>query len=85
MFFFFFFFRFFFFVFCSVFSVCNSFFVPFYVCSSVFFFFFRFSVSSSVCCSQIPENPFIGYFVESKGIRVEGSGFLGLRVPGLTV
>ena len=59
--------------------------------SSVFFFlipvsFFRFfSVSSSVCCSQVSENPLIGYFVEGKGIRVEGSGFLGLRVPGLKV
>ena len=76
------FFRFFFSVFCSVFSVFQ-FAVPFFpffpVCSSVF------SVSGSVCCSQVPENPFIGYFVEGRGIRVEGSGFLGLRVPGLKV
>ena len=54
-------------------------FFRFFVSSSVF------SVSSSVCCSQVPENPFIGYFVECKGIRVEGSGFLRLRVPALKV
>ena len=48
-------------------------------------FFSAFSVSSSVCCSQVPENPFIGYFVEGKGIRFEGSGFLRLRVPALKI
>ena len=65
-------------------------FFPFFQFAVPFFFpFFPFavpffSVFGSVCL-QVPENPFNGYFVEGRGIRVEGSGFLGLRVPGLKV
>ena len=70
------------------------FFVPVFQFAVPFFFrlqfrlqfrFSVFSVSSSVCCSKVPEYPFIGYVVEGKGIRAEGAGFLGLRVPGLKV
>ena len=55
---------------------------PFLSVCSFFFPFFFFSVSSSVCCSQIPENPFISSLVVGEGVRL-GSGFLGLRVSRL--
>ena len=68
------------------------FFFSFFNLQLLFFRFFclqfRFSVSSSVCCSQVPENPFIAFFAVGEGVRVESSGFRisgveSVRVEGL--
>ena len=72
-------------VFCSVFSVFQ-FAVPFFPVFRLQFVFSVFSVFGSVC-SQVRKIRSLAVLwrVGGRGIRVEGSGFLGLRVPGLKV
>ena len=58
--------------------------VLFFVCVSVFFFFFRFRLHCRLLFASSVKSVH-WFFVVDEGVRVEGSGFLGLRVPGLKV